>query len=95
MAKVKNNYKVVLEVLGEKWRGQGSTVLKALEKVPVRWEQIVGKGTITVKKGLKSFEYMTNGFKLRKIFSNKIIRQATAKNLENLLKAGKKTNVPR
>ena len=92
--KTNNNYKLTLEVLGTKWRSEGSSVESALKKLKVNYQDIMGKGILTIRKGSKKMEYLTNAIKLRRLLSNKIIRLKQARNLENLLALGKKTNFP-
>ena len=87
-------YKVVLKVLGERWEAKGETMLEALQNLKLSWEQIKGKGTLTVYKGNKKHEHLMNMSLIRKILSNKIVKIYWVKNLEKLLDWGSKTNIP-
>ena len=90
----KPKYKVVLEVLTQKWESQGQTLLKALEGLKLTWDQIKGKGILTVYKGSKKHEHLMTMPLIRKILANKIVKAYWAKNLEYLLDGDNKTNIP-
>ena len=85
-------YKITLEILKEKWEETGDTIEETLSKFPISWEQIKGKGVLTVSKGTKTHEHLMKMFLLRKIFSNKIMKVKWASNLEFLLKEDVKSN---
>lgn len=84
--------KISIKILGEEWEQEGKTIEEALSKFPLSWDNIKGKGVLTVTQGKKSHEHMFNMKVLRRIFSNKLIMAHWAKNLEMLLDV--KTNIP-
>ena len=87
----KPKYKVVLEVLGKKWTGNGSSLLKALEKIRPSWEEIKGKGVlyVYVNDKLKHERLMVLP-KIRRLVSlgstGEINRSVLAKNLDLIIK---------
>ena len=81
------NYKVVIEILDEKWQQTGKTIEEALSNFPFTWEQIKGKGTLTVTQGTKKHEHLMTMRLLRRIFVNKVTRAVWARNLERLLES--------
>ena len=87
-------YKVKLVILGAEWESSGATLDEALAGFKLDWSHIKGKGVLTVFYGDQSHEHLFNMARLRRIFSNKIIRMHWAKSLEYLLKADYKTNIP-
>lgn len=82
----KSKYKIKIEVLGKEWKQEGSTVESTLKKFDLGWQEIKGKGVLTISKGSKKHEHLMSAILLRRIFFNKIIRATWAKNLDNLLK---------
>ena len=94
-SKSKPKYKVVIKILGERWAREGSSIESALNKFDLDWQNIKGKGTLTVYKEKSKHVHLYNAIKLRRIFSNKIIRAHEAKNLEYLIKEGVETNIPK
>jgi hypothetical protein len=87
------NYTVTLEILGKKYESKGETVLEALENLNLSWEQIKGKGVLTVSRGRDKHEHLFNMFRIRKIVANRIIRQHWAKTLEYFLENKIKSNI--
>jgi hypothetical protein len=87
-------YKAVLKSLGSEWTATGKTIEEALANLDLSWEQIKGKGTLTVSWGKDSHEHLFNVFVLRRIVSNDIIRAHWAKYLGIYLKGGKTSNIP-
>lgn len=87
--------KVILNILGEEWKSEGKSILDALNKFDLSWEQIKGKGELRIVQGEKSLTYLTNMIRLRKIFANKVVRAHEARNFEYLLKNNYKTNIPK
>ncbi len=87
-------YNITLEILGQKWRSKGSSIEDALNNIDLTWDKIPGKGTVTIYKGSKKHVHLYNGIKLRRIFSNKIVKMQQSKFLAMLLKEGNKTNIP-
>lgn len=84
-------YKIKLVILGKEWTSTGETIDFALAKMGLDWPQIKGKGVVYVSCGDLKHEHLMNMVLLRRIFSNKIVREHWAKNLEMLLKADAKT----
>ena len=89
----KLKYKVVLKVLSQRWERQGETILKALQNLNLSWEQIKGKGTLTIYKGTKKHEHLMPMFRIRRMLSNKIVMIHWAKNLDKLLDWDNKSNL--
>jgi hypothetical protein len=79
-------YKIVLKVLGQEWKIQGNSILEALQALTLDWNDIKGKGTITVSYGSKSHEHLMSMLKIRRMFANKIVMIHQAKNLELFIK---------
>ena len=82
---MKNKYKAILKVLSNEWQHEGETLNEALD-FGLGWEQIKGKGTITISFGDKSHEHLFNMVKIRRIVSNKIARHIWANQLGVYLK---------
>jgi hypothetical protein len=61
-------------------------MLKALQKLNLSWEEIKGKGVITVYSGKNKHEQVMNVFSIRKMLANKVIMAHKAKDFEYLLK---------
>lgn len=76
------NYKLTLEMLGQKYNSQGATIEDAFEAIPLQWEQIKGRNVVTIIKGEKSHEQSFNIVQLRRIMNNKIVRGMWAKRFE-------------
>ncbi len=91
----KPKYKVVIKILGERWAREGSSIESALGKFELDWQNIKGKGTLTVYKGGRKHVHLYNAIKLRRIFSNKIIRAHEAKSLDWFIKENYETNIPK
>ena len=90
----KNNYKIVIKVIDDEWIEKGSTIESTLAKFQLTWEQIKGKGFLTISDGTKKYERIMNVFVLRRIFASKIVRAYWAKNLKMLLKSGVNISKP-
>ncbi len=91
----KPKYKVVVKILGERWERGGSSIESALNKFKLGFVDIKGKGTLTVYKGKSKHVHLYNAIKLRRIFSNKIIRAHEAKSLGWFIQENYKTNIPK
>ncbi|MCH8329011.1 MAG: hypothetical protein IIB81_01310 [Nanoarchaeota archaeon] len=72
--------------MGKSWSQEGKTVKLALDKFDLTWEQIKGKGTLTVSKDKKEHEHLMTAVLLRRIFSNKVMKDIWSRNLTYLLK---------
>lgn len=82
----KSSYTVVLTILGNQWKQTGETIEEALSKFPLTWNEIKGKGTLTVSGNGQKHEHLMSMKVIRRVFSNKIARAIWAKNLTYLLK---------
>ena len=89
MADTKKQYKITIEVLDKKWTKSGDTIYQTLTKFPLSWEQIKGKGMLTVKYGKLKHEQLFGMPTLRRIFMNKISRAMWSKRLGLLLESEK------
>jgi hypothetical protein len=87
------NYKIIVDVLGDKWEYSGKTIESALSRFDLDWSKIKTKGTITVKYQDKKHTHFYSMPKLRRVFMNKIAKAQAAKNLMMMLDAGKETNL--
>lgn len=78
-----------LETVGRVYEGKGETPAEALDDIKMEWNQIKGKGTITLSDDKASATKLYTLPKLRPIFANKLRRQMQAKYLNVLLEANK------
>ena len=76
----------VLEMGGNKYKGEGETLADALKAIPLDYTQIKLKGTIRVEQGGKSFERLFPVIPLRRIFASKIYKEHWASNIVKFLK---------
>lgn len=90
----KSNYKLKLVVLTKVWESEGRTFEEAVENLGISWEQIKGKGILTIKKGNKRHEHLMTMPLLRRMFNNKVARAIWARRFDYLLQVDSKTNVP-
>ena len=79
-------YIVNLLMCGNVYVGKGDTLDSALENLGLSWEQIKGKGVITVIKDGKTMEHLYYVKQLKRMFANKLARFTIAKRLELLFK---------
>jgi hypothetical protein len=86
--KAKFNCKITLAILGQEWTQEGRGIEGALSKFDLSWEQIKGKGEMRIELLGKKHTHLFSMVKLRRIFSNKIVKSFWAKNL-NLIIEGK------
>lgn len=86
MSKETKKYKVTLETTGIVFKSSADDLQEAIFGLGVEWHNIKAKGVLTVLKGKQRVEKLYIITKLRRIFSNKIVRQTEAKRLELLLK---------
>jgi len=84
-----SKYKVVLETSGEKYVRTGQNINHALSSIPLEWNTIKAKGTVTVSKGNLSYTHLFYLQPLRRIFGNKLTMALWSKRLTVLLKASK------
>ena len=80
-------YKLRLEVNGEEYKAEGETMLSALEKLPLDWQQIKTKGIIYFEKEKNSGSKLMYMKPLRMLFVNKTRRAGWARQFETLLEA--------
>ncbi|MCH7536053.1 MAG: hypothetical protein IH948_10015 [Bacteroidetes bacterium] len=64
-------YKLILETSGEKYETKGKTILDALNDIPLEWNELKAKGTITVSQGKLSYEHLFYMRPLRRILIKK------------------------
>lgn len=83
--KQKEQYTVILEMAGEKYKYKAETINEALENLGLSWVDIKAKGVIIVSKNKKSYEHLFNLRILKRIFANKMARLLWAKRLTYLL----------
>lgn len=72
-------YKLTLEMLGQKYNSAGATIEDAFSAIPLEWEKVKGRSVVTITKGEKSHEQAFNIVQLRRIMNNKIVRGMWAK----------------
>jgi hypothetical protein len=80
------NFKVTLELTGNKYEVKAESIDLALEKIGLKWNQIKGKGVLKIVGKDSYFERMFFVKQLRQMFSNKLTRQLWAKRMEFLMK---------
>jgi len=83
-------YKIKLETNGSEYQSRGETMLEALDKLPLTWENIKAKGVITFTKGKNKSSKLMYLKPLRMLFASKLRRYGWAKQFETLLEANKK-----
>src|SRR3990167_9517771 len=79
-------FHVKLDHLGETYEADGATLFQAISAIPLDWIKVKSKGTITVSKDSKIYSHFFMLKQLRRMFANKLLRNAFAKNLEYLFK---------
>lgn len=77
--------KLVLEMAGQEYVGDGQTIDEALGKLGLDYTKIKTKGTITVFKDGKKAEKLFYLRPLRMLFANKLRRAGWIHQLEDLL----------
>lgn len=83
-------YKAVLDMAGQKYKGEGVTIYDALSAIPLDFTQIKYKGIITVSQGERSYEKFYFMRPLRKIFLSKSLRSLAARQLGRFLEIKEK-----
>jgi hypothetical protein len=83
------NFKVTLELTGNKYEVKAESIDLALEKIGLKWNQIKGKGIIKISSKDSYFERLFFVKQLRQMFSNKLSRNLWAKRMEFLMKPNK------
>ena len=81
-----DNFKVILTTSGTKYKEEGETILEAIDKMDLEWNDIKAKGVLEVSKGKLKSSKLFPAVKLRGIFGNKLNRTMWAKRLEFLIK---------
>lgn len=89
------HYHLELQTQGKTYKSNAPTIEEAFVNLGLSWENIKMKGVMTVKQGTKSHEHLFGIVPLRRILSNKIVREKWAQNLAYLMKEGIKTNIPK
>lgn len=79
-------YKIELDMADTIHKGEGLTLVEALDSLGITWNQVKLKGVLKITHGTKSLEKMFFANRLKKIFGNKLTRMTWAKNLDYLLK---------
>lgn len=77
--------KVSLLTVGEEYKATGKTVEEALVKMNLQWNDIKGKGTLTISDKDKTYEKLFTTIQLRRLFGNKLTLMLWGKRLEYLL----------
>ena len=90
-AKVSDNYKIVLDTTGLKYESEGNTASEALDNLNLEWNQLKGKGVITISKGKSSYSHLFYLKQLKRIAANKLTRLLWGKRLALLLREQKET----
>ena len=89
------DYQVKLDHDGQSYEAFGQTLYEAISNIPLDWLKIKTKGIITITKDAKTYEHFFYLKHLRRMFANKIMRHAYAKNLEYLFNIKAKENTPK
>jgi len=84
---MEENFKLRLEINGIEYKAEGETMLSALEKLPLDWQQIKTKGIIYFEKEKNSGSKLMYMKPLRMLFVNKTRRAGWARQFETLLEA--------
>lgn len=82
----KNDYKIELELINGTFKSSGKTLSEAFENLGLTWNEIKSKGMMKVTKGDMYIEKLFMMHILRRIMSNKLVRQTWDKNLNFLMK---------
>jgi hypothetical protein len=77
-------YNIKLDTVGVKYKGKGESVEEALAMIDLTWNQIKGKGLVTVNVGKNSLEHLFTTIQLRRMFGNKFNRILWGKRLQML-----------
>ena len=78
-------YSVILEVNSKKYKAKGETLLEAIQSLKV--DQVKTAGILTAQKGRLTAQRRFNRiFKLKRLFTNRILQIIVAKNLEAVMK---------
>ncbi len=80
-------YKIKLETSGKIYKQSAETIEEAMELIGLEWNDIKGKGLLTITKGKLSHEHLFNTVQLRRFFGSKLRRELWAKRLNILLES--------
>ncbi len=86
-----DNYKIVLDTTGLKYESEGNTASEALDNLNLEWNQLKGKGVLTISKGKFSYSHLFYLKQLKRIAANKLTRLLWGKRLVLLLGEQKET----
>lgn len=78
-------YKVILEMAGNKYEGEGETLFDAMYAIKLEWHDIKAKGVFTIIHGTKKCEKLFYLPQLKRIFANDMVMRLWAKRLELFL----------
>ena len=83
--RIAKSYSVILEVNSKKYKAKGETLLEAIQFLKV--DQVKTAGILTAQKGRLTAQRRFNRiFKLKRLFTNRILQIIVAKNLEAVMK---------
>lgn len=75
-----------LEMAGNKYKGEGKTVIEAFKAIPLDYTQVKHKGTLRVEHDGKSFERLFPVLALRRMFASRILKEHWAHSVAKFLK---------
>jgi len=79
-------YHAILNLEGKEHIGKGNSALEAMGNIPLTWDDVKTKGTLTLKKGKLSAERFLFMKDTRAVVNSKHRQMHFAKSLETLLK---------
>lgn len=78
-------YSVTLDILGQKYKADGDTIIEALDKIIIP-TLVKGKGTLTAERDGKTFSIFLMPARIKSLLVNKVYRAILAKRLSVCLK---------
>jgi hypothetical protein len=84
--RLKNMYKLSLDILGKEHKSTGKTIQECFENLPLKWNEIKTKGIVRVSDGKKEYERAFTLPIIRRIMVNSVARTLWAKRIEAGLK---------
>lgn len=79
-------FKIVLEMAGVEYAGEGQTIQEAIDKLPINYTHIKTKGVLSVIQDGRKTEKLFYLRPLRLFFASKVRRAGFIRQLEELLK---------
>lgn len=77
--------RVKLNTCGLEYTASANTIEEALTNLGLNWDNIKGKGEITVSsRGKKSYTHLFTSLQLKRLFGNKLTKGLWSKRLETL-----------